>query len=118
MRKQKLKSFKKLLVAKHQDMTNYYRESMNKTVNPVSDGSEDYVDYAVNSYTKEFLLTLSDIDRKILRQVEQALKRIDNSEYGICEQCEEPISEKRLEAVPWARHCIACQELEERKTAS
>ena len=118
MRKQRVNWFKRQLLAKHQDLTKYYRESMTKTVNPVSDGSEDYVDYAVNSYTKEFLLSLNDIDRRTLREVERALKRIENNEYGICVKCEQPISEKRLEAVPWASNCIACQEIEEKKLAT
>jgi|SRR5579863_4063928 len=45
-----------------------------------------------------------------LRLVEEALKRLDSGEYGICPACEEPIAEKRLHALPWARYCVKCQE--------
>jgi len=47
---------------------------------------------------------------KLLREISDALHRIDSEIYGICMECEEPISPKRLEAVPWARYCVKCQE--------
>ena len=49
-------------------------------------------------------------DSRLLRETVAALKRIEDGTYGICESCEEAISTKRLEAVPWARYCIHCQE--------
>jgi DnaK suppressor protein len=76
-------------------------------------GTLDYVDYAVHSYDKEFLLSLSSLERRELHQIEEALARMDSGDYGLCQECGEEISEKRLTAVPWARHCIECQELEE-----
>src|ERR1035438_10428286 len=50
------------------------------------------------------------IDLKLLREISDALRRIDGETYGICMECEEPISSKRLDAVPWARYCVSCQE--------
>lgn len=47
---------------------------------------------------------------KLLREISDALHRIENDTYGICLECEEPISTKRLDAVPWARYCVTCQE--------
>ena len=47
---------------------------------------------------------------KLLREVSDALRRIDVGQYGICMECEEPISPKRLDAVPWAKYCVTCQE--------
>jgi DnaK suppressor protein len=46
----------------------------------------------------------------LVRQVRSAMRRLDDGSYGICFQCEEPISAKRLTAVPWAELCISCQE--------
>ena len=46
--------------------------------------------------------------------INEALERIEDKEYGVCQNCEEPINPKRLEAVPWARYCINCQELREK----
>jgi len=77
------------------------------------EGTLDYVDYATHSYEKEFLLSLSSIERAELHRIEQAIADIDAGNYGECQECGEPISDKRLRAVPWARHCIRCQELEE-----
>lgn len=76
-------------------------------------GTLDYVDYATHSYDKEFLMSLSSLERKELHMIEEALARMDEGDYGECQECGEAISAKRLAAVPWARHCISCQELEE-----
>ena len=78
-----------------------------------SDGTEDYIDYAVSSYTREFSLSLSEMERKQLRLIEEALKRIDRGEFGRCMNCGTPIPEPRLDVEPWARYCIKCQELDE-----
>ncbi len=72
--------------------------------------AQDIADKAESSYTKEFLLSLSDAERKQLFLIDDALKRIEKDEYGICQMCQKNISKKRLNAVPWAPHCIECQE--------
>jgi DnaK suppressor protein len=46
----------------------------------------------------------------LLREISDALHRMDIGQYGVCPECEEPISAKRLDAVPWARYCVTCQE--------
>ena len=56
-----------------------------------------------------------DLDTHLLRQVETALDRMDEGTYGACMHCEDPITEKRLRALPWAILCVRCQELEERR---
>ena len=45
-----------------------------------------------------------------IKAIDAALERLRRGEYGICEECDEPISEKRLKAVPWTRYCLHCQE--------
>ena len=72
--------------------------------------AQDIADKAESSYTKEFLLSLSDAERKQLFLIDEALKRIEKDEYGICQMCQKNISKKRLNAVPWPPHCIECQE--------
>jgi DnaK suppressor protein len=47
---------------------------------------------------------------KLLREISDALRRMEHGTYGVCPECEEPISAKRLDAVPWARYCVTCQE--------
>ncbi|HYK88620.1 MAG TPA: TraR/DksA C4-type zinc finger protein [Acidobacteriota bacterium] len=75
---------------------------------------QDVADMAVESYTKEFMFGKSSGDRHILQMIVEALDRIEDKTYGICANCENPIQPKRLEAVPWARHCIQCQGLLEK----
>ena len=77
------------------------------------DATQDPADKAANSYTKEFLFSQSNTDRTLLGLVEEALERMDHEEFGECVHCGGEMQPKRLEAVPWARHCIACQEKQE-----
>src|SRR3981189_2560809 len=73
----------------------------------------DLADKAANSYTKEFLFGLRDTSRAMLALIDEALRRIKDNKFGTCVQCEEELQLKRLEAVPWARHCVTCQEKHE-----
>jgi DnaK suppressor protein len=78
------------------------------------DAAQDIADRASGTYQKEFLFALSSNDRQFLRMVERALFKFGEGTYGECEVCGTPINERRLEAVPWATHCIVCQEKLER----
>lgn len=75
-----------------------------------SDAAQDIADRASSSYQKEFLFHQSSNDRQLLQLVEGALGRIREGSFGECVSCAEEINPKRLEAVPWARYCISCQE--------
>jgi DnaK suppressor protein len=76
--------------------------------------TQDVADMAVESYTKEFMFGKSSGDRHILQLIGEALDRIENKSYGVCTNCENAIGPKRLEAVPWTRLCIQCQDLLEK----
>lgn len=113
-RRAEFERYRHLLIDRQRELTQAYQTSKRDSQSTGSDsGTEDYIDYAVSSYTKEFLLSLTEMDRKQLLLVEEALKRIDRNEFGLCQQCSEAISPKRLEVAPWARYCVRCQELEE-----
>ncbi|HEX6850728.1 MAG TPA: TraR/DksA family transcriptional regulator [Candidatus Polarisedimenticolaceae bacterium] len=105
--------FRELLLRKQRDQMQQYSISKGDSEESLDNGTEDYIDYAVNSYAREFLLSLTEMDRKQLVMIEEALRRIDRGEYGNCQQCGATIPRKRLEVQPWARYCITCQELEE-----
>jgi DnaK suppressor protein len=77
------------------------------------DISQDPADQASNSYTKELLFSQSTNERNILKLIEEAIERISEGSYGECVNCGSEIQPKRLEAIPWARYCIRCQELQE-----
>jgi len=79
-----------------------------------TEATQDPADKASNSYTKELLFSQSTNDRIILTQINEALERMDDGEYGVCVNCGQEVQPKRLEAVPWARYCITCQDLQER----
>ncbi len=70
----------------------------------------DYVDLADKSHEEWIFLNRNAQNATLLRQVEEAIERINDGSYGICGECGQPISPKRLEAVPWANYCIGCQE--------
>jgi DnaK suppressor protein len=111
--RKELAHFRALLLEKQRELMQAYAVSKGDSRSHLDNGTEDYIDYAVNSYAKEFLLSLTELDRKQLLLVEEALRRIDRAEFGRCQQCGEEINRKRLEVAPWARHCVRCQELEE-----
>ncbi|HEY6047087.1 MAG TPA: TraR/DksA C4-type zinc finger protein [Pyrinomonadaceae bacterium] len=79
-----------------------------------AEATQDPADMAANAYTKELLMSMSTNDRQLLDSIDAALERIEAGKYGKCVHCGQPIQEKRLEAVPWARHCLTCQDLNER----
>ena len=113
MEKKKLEQYKKRLLVKQDELQRF-------VVRVESDGRRtdveepaDMADKAANSYTKEFLFSQSSHDRDVLALVEEALRRIDSGSYGECVHCGEEMQIKRLDAVPWARHCIPCQEMQE-----
>jgi DnaK suppressor protein len=74
----------------------------------------DPVDLAVRNYSKNVMLAVSENESKQLTLIDEALLRIDDKEYGLCQNCEKDINQKRLGAIPWARYCLDCQELLER----
>lgn len=115
MRKREIEKLKKRLDERREQLTEKSARMAGESRQTVSEGGEDYVDDAVTHYTREFLLSMSDLDRKQLAQVEQALVRIRKGEFGECLVCGDEIGEKRLEAIPWAAYCVSCQEEAERE---
>ncbi|MBA3631310.1 MAG: TraR/DksA family transcriptional regulator [Acidobacteria bacterium] len=71
----------------------------------------DPVDLAVRNYSKNVMLAVSENESRQLLLINEALERITDDEYGVCQNCEQDINPKRLNAVPWARYCLSCQEL-------
>ncbi len=70
----------------------------------------DVADLSSQSHEEWIFLNRNSLDISLLRQIQEALTRIDDQTYGICQECEVPISTKRLEAVPWATYCLHCQD--------
>jgi DnaK suppressor protein len=113
MDQRRLKGLRDKLLGKRREIVAAYNK--NKTYGQQADeeGAQDIADKASNSYAKEFLFTLSNTDRDTLKLVEEALLRLDGEHFGVCLACGEAVERKRLEAVPWARFCLVCQEKQE-----
>ena len=73
----------------------------------------DPVDLAVRNYSKNVMLAVSENESRQLALIDEALLRLEDEEYGKCQNCEKDINAKRLSAIPWARYCLSCQELVE-----
>jgi len=71
--------------------------------------SGDIYDQASNERDRELLLLLGDREREKIRNIDEALARLNEGEYGICEDCEEEIPLGRLKAMPFARLCVKCK---------
>lgn len=108
--------FKKMLLKKKEEISNVLSEVYSESKEVESGIAQDIVDKAESSYTKEFLFSLSDAERKRLFMIDEALKRIEDNSYGICQMCQNNIGKKRLVVVPWAPYCIECQEKEEKES--
>ena len=114
MDKKRLDYYKKKLVARREELMKTIARKEEEGRQADDDPTVDLADKAANSYTKEFLFGMTNTDRVILNQIEAALKRINADDYGVCANCQEELQQKRLEAVPWAKHCISCQEKAEK----
>ena len=113
MSKREQKKVRKLLETKRDELLSRVRGAMRERAQHETPES-DLGDQATNTISREVLIELSSSERAMLKLIEQALDRLDAGAYGQCVNCQQPIQQKRLDAVPWARHCIACQELQDR----
>ena len=105
------------MIAKRKELLSEVRGSNVGSIETNTDGIQDIADQATSAYTQEFLLSSGAAERRMLKQVDEALHKIRQETYGLCETCGEMINERRLEALPFARLCISCQEEEERAKA-
>jgi len=109
--KPKTENYRKVLEKKAEEV----RQSMSaqKAAQVVArlDIPSDEGDLSQQHHEEWIFLNRNTIDMKLLREIAGALRRMDQGAYGVCMECEEPISTKRLDAVPWAKYCVTCQEL-------
>lgn len=110
MDKKRLEFYKKKLMARREELLKTITRTEEEGRTADDDPTVDLADKAANSYTKEFLFGQTNTDRSVLQLIDEALVRIRANTFGTCIQCEDELAQKRLDAVPWARHCVACQE--------
>ncbi len=121
--KKDLERFKKILETIRArlagDLKHLEGDSLNTSQRDASGDLSGYsfhmADMATDNFDREFTLGLASNEQQGLNLIDNALRKIKEGTYGVCEECSKPISQKRLLAVPHAPLCIKCQELEEKK---
>lgn len=108
-----LEALRESLSEKRVQLLTLYEHDVRVGQESSDDNADDFADRANNSFNRELMFTLSDNERTTLLQVEAAVERLDGHDYGTCIHCGEAIGLARLKALPWARYCIHCQELDE-----
>ncbi len=112
-----LEKFKKQLIGKKEEIL----DEAGKTLSEMTDHTTnvpDPNDRATLESGRSFELRIRDRERKLLSKIDEALARIDDGSYGICEECDENIGLKRLEARPVTTLCIDCKTIQETKEKS
>src|SRR6266850_8126895 len=111
MTKTELNKYKALLEAKQAELAGGLRNREGIAIEKTADALDEV------QLAGERELAIRNLDREsnLLRNVRSALGRIADGSYGVCLHCEEDISPKRLNAVPWAPYCITCQEMADRR---
>jgi DnaK suppressor protein len=115
---QDVETFKRKLLEMRRDLLGQVERKKLYSKEVGEDGIPDSGDVAAYSYSKEVLMGLGENERTKLRLVEEALAKIDEGTYGVCERCEEAIPAKRLELLPFTRYCVQCQTELERESAT
>jgi RNA polymerase-binding protein DksA len=113
-----IEKFRQLLLAKRNELlgnvTTMEDETFKKERSELSSMPFHMADAGSDNFEQEFALDLMDSEKKMLAEINDALRRIEEGTYGICEGRGEPISKARLAAIPWARYCVTCAELKEK----
>jgi DnaK suppressor protein len=116
MEKQQLEHFRQVLEQRAAEVRRSIAnaEDAGREVTETNDFPKDTAEQGSDSYTKEFAMAQSSNERMLLSMIEGALERVRQGTFGQCVNCGKEINIKRLEAVPWTRHDIDCQQKLER----
>jgi RNA polymerase-binding protein DksA len=123
LNKKELAEFKKLILRRKEEILDEIKhisdDTLKKSQKEASGDISGYTyhmaDVATDTYDREFSLGLASNDRELLYELDDALKKIDEGTFGICEGCKSPITKIRLKAVPSARFCVKCQKSKEKR---
>ena len=115
MEKADLQRFRQILEEKRKTVVARAQATIAEDMTLDSNELPDEMDLASSEYIQSFTFRLRGRERYFLQKIERALKKMEEGEFGICEECEEPIAIKRLEARPETNLCIRCKEDEERR---
>ena len=121
--KKELAEFKKLILKQKEGVLeeikhisdDTLKKSQKEASGDISGYTYHMADMATDTYDREFSLGLASNERKLLYELDDALKKTEEGSFGICEECKSLIAKNRLKVVPYARLCVKCQEKKEKK---
>jgi len=111
MNQTELNKYKQMLEAKQAELSGGLRNRDEIVI----EKTPDALDEVQLAGERELAIRNLDREASLLREVRGALRRIADGSYGVCMHCEEDIKPKRLDAVPWTKYCIRCQEAADRQ---
>ncbi|MBI4512295.1 MAG: TraR/DksA C4-type zinc finger protein [Deltaproteobacteria bacterium] len=114
LKKKELKRFKDILEEKRELILEKAKKTLHEDMTLDVDDLPDEMDLASSEYLQSFQFRLRGREKTLLKKIDHALAKIDAGTFGVCEECEDPISTKRLEARPETTLCIRCKEDQER----
>ena len=114
MTKVQLKKFRDMLEAKREEIIKRAQQTLDQDMALDTDDLPDEMDLASSEYLQSFTFRLRGREKVFLQKIDHALEKIKAGSFGVCEQCDEPISIKRLEARLETTLCIRCKEDRER----
>ena len=109
MQAQKLEHFRRLLLQQLRQHTEHIRSEQDAALELSDQNVKDSVDLSVLDLNREMIFRLGELDSQVVADIDQALLRMKEGNYGICGRCGKPIDERRLEAIPTARYDAPCQ---------
>jgi RNA polymerase-binding protein DksA len=121
--KKDLNEFKKVILKRKEEVIDdikhisedTFKKSQKEASGDISGYTYHMADVATDNYDREFSLGLASNERKVIYELDDALKKIEDGTFGICEECKSLIAKNRLKAVPSARLCVKCQEKREKR---
>ena len=114
MNKAQLKKFKTLLTEKRDEIIKKAKQTLEEDMALDANDLPDEMDLASSEYLQSFTFRLRGREKVFLDKIEKALAKIEDGSFGVCEECSEEVSVKRLEARPETTLCIKCKEDQER----
>lgn len=123
MTDKELARYKQLLIERREQILSGIKhitdDNLKKTLRDSSGDISGYTyhmaDMASDAYNRELSLNMASSEREVVLAIEEAFKRIEEKNYGNCLVCGKPIAKQRLDAIPYAKHCIECQKQQEEK---
>lgn len=104
-----MERYRQLLLKRREEILNASRQNLDAAREFGTDGVRDVADEGLTAYNKMLLVSLSEVEKKQIVEIDDALARIKKGTYGVCQSCGENIGEKRLSAKLDAVYCIKCQ---------